>query len=142
VLIPASAASASAHKASLSFTCPAAAPVSTAAAGTFGAPKKQRGFENGAGLCSYRSSADGKLLIIAHSPVGKVSLKSAAKSAAGAHGHYAAVAGVGTPAYAGGSGKVNFILTEKGKDLYEVLDYTKTLTEPQLQAVLTLDLPA
>jgi hypothetical protein len=132
--MPGSASSAAVLKSSTNYSCASAAQVSTAMGATFGAPKKAKSFEGGEGVCTYKAATGAKSLVIAHSPVGKGTLKGDAKAQAG-KGKLTAVLAAGTGAYYLTSSKLDFLMFEKGKVIYEIADYTLTASEAELGAV-------
>ena len=132
VLIPGAAASAAVLKSGTTYSCASASQVSTAMGATFGAPKKAKSFESGEGACTYKAAAGTKTLVIAHSPLNKATLKSDAKAG---KGKLTAVLAAGTGAYYSTSSKLDFLMYQKGKTIYEIADYTLKATEAELAAV-------
>jgi hypothetical protein len=140
--VPASAAVASVEKAKVAtnFTCLATATLDFATGGTYLAPTKAPGFANGAGTCSYKSSANGSVFQIDHAPLDKTNFKKDVV-AEDKKDKLISIKGVGSSAYYG-KGKLDAVFVSKGGKVYEDTDGSGKATEQQLVAVIKAVLPA
>jgi len=134
VVVPAGVASAK-PKVLTNFSCIPVTEINTITKGTFGTPKKEPGYENGAGACSY--SSGGGTFVIAHGPLGKSKLKNDAKNNTKGKDHFTSVSGLGSAALYG-TGTYDVIFVEQSKKLYEILDNTGAASEGDMKFIAAL----